>query len=135
MTKGFARSNIFCLNLTTRSARFSLTSEFQTFTFRQRGKNVDDDFLDTPIQTVRVRRLAELKKRFANADAAMEAGDYALVLVMAGDKEPLASENMVSYTGIPSFFYNTCLYLTLIQGKAKIFHMRNDSSVNLEVRI
>ena len=96
---------------------------------------MDDDFLDTPIQTVRVRRLAELKEKFADADAAMEAGDYALALVIAGDKEPLASENMVSYTGIPSFFYNTCLYLALIQGKAKIFHMRNDFSVNLEVRI
>ena len=71
MTKGFARSNIFCLNLTTRSARFSLTSEFQTFTFRQRGKKVDDDFLNTPIQTVRACRLAELKGKFANAEAAI----------------------------------------------------------------
>ena len=94
-----------------------------------------DDFLDTPIQAVRARSLAELKEKFANAEAAMEAGDYGLALVMAGDKEPLASENMVSYTGIPPFFYNTCLYLVLIQGKAKIFHMRNDFSVNLEVRI
>ena len=32
--------------------------------------------------------MAKLKKRFANADAAMEAGDYALALVLAGDKEP-----------------------------------------------
>ena len=45
------------------------------FTFRQRGKKVDDDFLDTPIQTVRALRLAELKERFDNAEAAMEAGD------------------------------------------------------------
>jgi hypothetical protein len=39
---------------------------------------VDDDFLDIPIQTVRVGRLAELKEKFVDADAAMAAGDYAL---------------------------------------------------------
>ena len=39
---------------------------------------MDDDFLDTPIQTVRARRLTELKEKFVDADAAMAAGDYAL---------------------------------------------------------
>lgn len=47
-----------------------------------------DDFLDTPIQAVRARGLAELKEKFANAEAAMEAGDYGLALVMARDREP-----------------------------------------------
>jgi len=49
---------------------------------------VNDDFLDTPIEAVRLPSLGELKNRFANAEAAMEAGDYGLALVMAGDKEP-----------------------------------------------
>ena len=49
---------------------------------------MNDDFLDTPIEAVRAPTVGELKNRFANAEAAMEAGDYGLALVMAGDKEP-----------------------------------------------